>query len=124
MNRFCTAINCIDGRVQEPVMVYLRDRFDADYVDVVSEAGPNRVLADGSDTTAVASIEKRVAVSVERHKSVGIAVVGHHDCAGNPSSEAEQRQHTSAAVFRIRSTFAQIPVLGLWVDENRDVSEV
>lgn len=124
MMRFCTAINCMDGRVQLPVIRYLQDFFGADYVDVVSEAGPNRVLADGSDLAAVESIERRVRISVDQHQSVGIAVVGHHDCAGNPSSEIEQSRHTIAAVLRIRSRVGDIPVIGLWVDENWDVSEV
>lgn len=124
MMRFCTAINCMDGRVQIPVIQYLKDRFAADYVDVISEPGPNRILADGSDTAAVESIEQRVRISVEHHQSVGIAVVGHHDCAGNPSSEVEQRHHTLAAVRCICSKFGHLPVLALWVNENWEVSEV
>ena len=42
---FCTAINCMDGRVQAPVNAYLRTRFNADYVDAVTEPGPALVLA-------------------------------------------------------------------------------
>ena len=122
--RFCTAINCMDGRVQIPVIQYLKDHFGAEYVDVVSEPGPNRILADGSDTSALESIERRLRMSVEHHHSVGVAVVGHHDCAGNPSPEAEQTHHTLAAVGRIRSMFGQLPVIALWVDQNWEVSEV
>jgi len=39
---FCTAINCMDGRVQIPVISFLEERFNARYVDVISEPGPNR----------------------------------------------------------------------------------
>jgi len=114
----------MDGRTQVPVIRYLQERFGADYVDVVSEPGPNRILADGRDEAAASSIERRVRISVEHHQSVGIAVVGHHDCAGNPSSEGEQFQHTLAAVRRVRNTFSQVPVIGLWVDEEWNVSEI
>jgi hypothetical protein len=114
----------MDGRVQLPVIRYLQDRFGADYVDIVSEPGPNRILAGETDATALESIKRRVKISVEHHQSVGIAVVGHHDCAGNPSSEVEQGQHTVAAVRRIKNTFGHISVIGLWVDENWDVMEV
>ncbi|MFC1896165.1 carbonic anhydrase [Thermodesulfobacteriota bacterium] len=124
MKRFCTAINCMDGRVQIPVIQYLKDHFGADYVDVISEPGPNRILADGSDTAAVESIERRVRISEEHHQSVGIAVVGHHDCAGNPSPEVEQRHHALAAARRIRSRFRHLPVIALWVNESWEVSEV
>ncbi len=122
--RFCTAINCMDGRVQIPVIRYLQKRFAADYVDVISEPGPNRILADRSDAIAVASIENRVKISVDLHHSVGIAVIGHHDCAGNPASEMEQRKHTTKAVLNIQRRFKNLPVIGLWVDENWHVSEV
>ena len=122
--RFCTAINCMDGRVQLPVIQYLQDRFGVGYVDVVTEPGPNRILAEESDGVALASIERRVKISVEDHQSVGIAVVGHHDCAGNPSSGVEQKRHTIAAVRRIQKAFDHVPVIGLWVDENLNVSEV
>ena len=114
----------MDGRVQLPVVRYLQDRFGADYVDVVSEPGPNRILAEGRDEAALASIKRRVRISVENHQSVGIAVVGHHDCAGNPSSEIEQNRQTLAAVRRIQKAFNHIPVIGLWVDENWNVSEL
>jgi hypothetical protein len=114
----------MDGRVQIPVIDYLRSRFKADYVDTISEPGPNRILADGTDAAAIASIERRLRISVDRHHSVGIAVVGHHDCAGNPTPEAEQRQHTLAALRTIRKTFTGVPVIGLWVDDAWTVSEV
>ena len=122
--RFCTAINCMDGRVQVPVIKYLRDRFGVDYVDVVSEAGPNRILAEGSNIPAVESIERRLRISLEHHQSVGIAVVGHHDCAGNPSSAVEQKHQTAAAILYVRRRFRGVPVIGLWVDENLEVSEL
>lgn len=122
--RFCTAINCMDGRVQVPVIRYLQHRFRADYVDIVSEPGPNKIIAEAHDAAALESIRQRVRISVDNHKSVGIAVIGHHDCAGNPVPETMQNRHTKAAVQRIRNNFAHIPVIGLWVDENREVMEV
>jgi hypothetical protein len=42
---FCTAVTCMDGRVQLPVNAYLRERFGADFVDTITEPGPNAVLA-------------------------------------------------------------------------------
>lgn len=122
--RFCTAINCMDGRVQEPVNRYLQNRFGVDYVDVVSEPGPNRILAEGEDTEAIASIEGRVRVSLEKHQSVGIAIVGHFGCAGNPSPDDQQREHTLAAVQRIQRSFPGVPIIGLWVDKDWNVWNV
>jgi hypothetical protein len=122
--KFCTAINCMDGRTQIPVIRYLQKRFGAQHVDTVTEPGPNRILAAGQDAATIASIERRVRISVQRHRSVGIAVVGHHDCAGNPSPAGQQNQDTIAAVLCIRKAFPGIPVIGLWVNENWKVEEL
>jgi len=85
--KFATAINCTDGRTQLPVIAYLKEKCKVDYVDMVTEAGPVRILVDSADRALVDSIKHRVEISVEKHYSRYIAVAGHFDCAGNPVSE-------------------------------------
>jgi protein-disulfide isomerase-like protein with CxxC motif len=121
---FCTAVNCIDGRVQLPVIHFLQERFCVDCVDVVSEPGVNRILAEGIETNTVHSVMERVAVSVDDHESVGLAVVGHHDCTANPAPEAVQTLQTRSAVERLQISFPDVPVVGLWVDADWEVSEL
>lgn len=121
---FCTVVNCMDGRVQLPVIEYLKKKFNADYVDVVSEAGPNRILGRQTRPVLLEAILYRIEISVSRHESVGIAVVGHHDCAGNPAGKEEQNEDTQAAVAYLREQYKSVPVIGLWVDENWEVSEL
>ena len=36
---FCTAVNCMDGRVQLPVTSYLQERFNVEHVDSITEPG-------------------------------------------------------------------------------------
>ena len=64
---FCTVVNCMDGRVQLPVIRYLQDRIEVLYVDSVTEPGPVRSLAEpvveylpgwSEDLREVRSIEK------------------------------------------------------------------
>ena len=114
----------MDGRIQLPVIRYLQSRFDAAYVDMITEAGPNLILATRRDIGLVESILARVQISVSNHASIGIAVVGHHDCAGNPASKAEQLAHVKGSVTFLRQCYQQLALIGLWVDENWDVSEV
>lgn len=121
---FCTAINCMDGRVQLPVITYLMDRFDVTWVDGITEAGPNGILARGDDAALVESIMSRLAVSVKKHGSVGIAVVGHHDCGGNPGGRDKQDADTRAAVAVVREAYPGMPVIGLWVGEDWQVEEL
>jgi len=94
VKKFATAINCMDGRTQMQVNRYLRDFFSVDVVDTVTEPGPDGILASQTDPVLVDSILKRVAISVDQHGSQGIAVVGHHDCAGNPVEKAQHLLRT------------------------------
>ena len=124
----CTAINCMDGRVQLPIIAFLKARFNVDYVDMITEIAPNLMLGKLTSYNLLQTVNDRLRLSVERHGSVGIAIVGHYDCTGNPAWKEEQTSHTIAAIKRIReqhySHYRGIPVIGLWVDENWSVSEI
>ena len=80
----------MDGRTQLPIIAYLRAKCKVDCVDVVTEAGPVKILADCEDRVLVDSIKRRVEISIGKHRSKYIAVVGHFDCAGNPVSKETQ----------------------------------
>jgi hypothetical protein len=116
--RFVTAINCMDGRTQLPVSDWLRQRYGADYVDTITEPGPVRLLADGVAVPTLDSIRQRVAISVEKHGSRHVAIVAHHDCAGNPESEAVQRRQLTAAQRTIESWGLGVGVDLLWLGED------
>ncbi len=122
--RFATAINCMDGRTQLPVIQYIKESYGADYVDAITEAGPNKILAQNTDKARVESIKSRVEISVGRHESRLVAVVGHHDCAGNPADKAAQMEHIAAAVKTVRGWELGVEVIGLWVDEDWQVRRV
>jgi hypothetical protein len=121
---FCTVINCMDGRVQLPVIKYLKERFHVDYVDSITEPGPNLILAQQTNINLVESIFNRLKISVDRHGSVGIAVAGHYGCAGNPATKEQQTVHTIDAIRCIESRYSDLEIIGLWVDENWKVSEL
>jgi len=121
---FCTAINCMDGRTQLPVIRYLQRRFKVEFVDTITEAGPNRILANGEALEQIEAIRKRTDISIAAHGSNVIAIVGHHDCAGNPVSDEEQWAHLKQAVTRIRQWYPTLTVLALWVDDQWRVREL
>lgn len=122
--RFCTVINCMDGRVQLPVIIYLKKRFKVEYVDSITEPGPNLILSEGKDTSLIRSILERLKISIEKHQSAGVAVVGHHDCAGNPAQQDDQIMHIQKAMQFLRREYESIEIIGLWVDENWEVHEI
>jgi len=114
----------MDGRVQLPVNSFLKEHFKADYVDTVTEAGPNSILAERYSSTLVESIIDRVRISVEQHGSVGLAVTGHHDCAGNPAVDNAQIEQIKKAARYLKDWFPEVEIIGLWVDEEFTVHEV
>jgi hypothetical protein len=121
---FATAVNCMDGRTQLPVIEWLKHQYCIDYVDMITEAGPERLLAEGINKQIVRSIRNRIEVSVYKHNSMLIAIVGHHDCIGNPTGREVKGKQIQSATNVIKSWNLTNNVIGLWVGENWEVNEV
>lgn len=122
--RFATTINCMDGRTQIPVIEWMKKKYGADYVDSVTEPGPIKLLAEGDDPARLDSIKRRVMISTEKHGSRAIAIVGHHDCAGNPCDCETQIGQIKKAIALVKSWNTGAEVVGVYVDEKWQVSEV
>lgn len=115
---FATAINCMDGRVQIPVINYLKNNYNADYVDMITEPGPVKILSEFINNDLINSIKNRVMVSVEKHNSKLIAIIGHYDCAGNPEDEKVQIKQLLSSIKILKSWYGNLQVIGLWINEN------
>jgi hypothetical protein len=116
--RFATAINCMDGRTQLPVIEWVKREHKVDYVDTITEPGPVRILATATDAAALESIKRRLSISVNKHGSTRVAIVAHADCAGNPvDKETQLRQLRLAAATVLSWGFAgQLDLLWLGDD--------
>lgn len=101
--KFTTAINCMDGRVQMPVNEWLKKKYKVDYVDMITEQGPNKILAEVKDGPALESIKRRVEISVNKHGSKLIAIVGHYDCADNSVERDLQLKQILSAIKTVES---------------------
>ena len=121
---FATAINCMDGRTQIPVIDYIRKKYRVNYVDMITEPGPIRILAEKTDKPTLESIKRRVGISTGKHDSVHIVIVGHHDCAGNPVEKAAQLKQILESIWTVRSWGLRAETLGLWIDEEWVAHEV
>jgi len=121
---FYTTINCMDGRGQLPVIYYLKERFGVPYVDVITEPGPVALLSSQPESDASHSIFRRVEVSLNVHHSRGIAMVAHVDYAGNPVSDAEQREQMRGCLHVLAKRYPGVALIGLWLDDTWAVSEI
>ena len=120
---FYTAINCMDGRIQEPVANYIKKKYNVLFVDMITGAGPVKILSNKKSDN-LESIISCIDISLKKHKSKGIAIVAHYDCAGNPISDEEQKKLLQKAVFFLVNKYMSVSVCGLWVDQNRKVEKI
>ena len=114
----------MDGRVQLPVINYLRDQYRAEYVDSITEPGPIKIIAEGQKSPILDNIILRIDISVKKHGSGLITVVGHHDCAGNPELKAVQVRQVEQSINFLQKKYPDVELIGLWVDENWAVHEL
>lgn len=117
--KFATAINCMDGRAQKPVIEYMQNNLKVDYVDMITEPGPNKILSEGKDISVIESLKKKVEISVKKHNSGIIIIVAHYDCAGNPVDEKTQKEQLRKSVDVISSwKFPVKNIIALWLDKD------
>ena len=106
------------------MITYITNTQGVDYVDMITAPGVNKLLAEGIYLTTTELIKKSAGISVGGHGSRLIAVVGHHDCSGNPADKEVQRKQTLTAVRIVQSWALNARVIGLWVNEQWKVSQV
>ena len=122
--KFGTVVNCIDGRVQYPVLDYLKNNFNLDFFDSANEAGPLKILTERIDKCRLISLKEQIRTSLDAHGSRLIAVVGHHDCTGNPADRATQEQQIDDTLAYLIKAFGnEVLYVGLYVNESWEVEE-
>lgn len=115
---FCTIIGCMDGRGQDPVANLGRQKFEAHFVDTITETGLVGMLSKVPlNKELLASLEKKIKISIDIHHSKGIIVHGHKKCAGNPVDDKTHKQDIVKSVQIIRKLIKKkIPVVPVFVD--------
>ena len=107
----------MDGRVQDAVKNYMKENYGADYVDMVTEPGPNKILASPELAEGlVENIKKRVEISVHHHGSKVVAIVGHFGCAGNPTEKNVQIEQLKKCKEKVEAFGFPAEIVLLWVE--------
>ena len=114
----------MDGRIQEPLMDYLREHYNVKYVDVITEPGPCKILAEKTNKIVINSIIDRVDISIRKHKSKLIAISGHYDCAGNPCDEETQKNQIRESMKYCKNMYPKTQIIGLWVNNEWKINNV
>lgn len=121
MDTRATCLNCMDGRVQLPVLHWIREHYPVDFVDVITEAGMDNVLAAQADIT---EILRSIHISVKINHSTRLFIVGHYDCRGNPVDEKIHHEQIIKSIQRLKTHWPGYEIIGLWVNSQWQVEMV
>ena len=102
----------------------MRGKYNVDFVDVITESCPVKVIALPMNAFQIYSIQQRLMFSQEKHRSEHLAIVAHHDCTANPVDKVKQIEQLRQSLDYMRLWSFKGSVVGLWVDENREVQEI
>jgi hypothetical protein len=122
--RFGTAINCIDGRTQEPVISFMKQKYNIDGVDMVTFPGVDGIISGRENSDKIELIRRAVSISIEKHHSHIIAVIGHFDCAANPGDKEHHYTHIRRAVQEVFSWNFDTEVAGYYVNDKQQIEGV
>jgi reverse gyrase len=111
----------MDGRVQLPVIKWIIENYEVEYVDMITSPGMDGVLADKKIN--IDDILEKINVSKKVHSTEHIFIVGHHNCLANPVNALTHKTHINEAVNRIKELNSSSNVIGLWVN-NKSMMQI
>jgi len=121
--KFGTAISCIDGRVQLPVLNWIKKNYSIDFVDTVTEPGLDKALSE-KNIDKITQIKAKVLISINAHGSRLIVVSGHHDCAANSASKKIHLKQIRKSINIVISWKLSANVIGLWVNDQWKIEKI
>jgi carbonic anhydrase len=111
----------MDGRVQLPVLNWILKNYPVDFVDVITKAGMDNILASQDN---IDGILRSINISININKSTRLFIVGHYDCRGNPVDEKTHHQQIIDSVKRLKTHLPKHEIIGLWVNDAWQVKTV
>ncbi len=111
-----TLVNCIDGTVQLSAIDFAKKTWNVKWVDVITDAAPEKILSEAQDREQVDHIHDNIRVSLSNQQTKRLAVVSHSGCDINKVSDDRKIEMLRRAVDHLRSKYADADVMGIWVD--------
>lgn len=128
---YATAIMCMDGAFTRPVQKNTKSRWGRRFIDVISQPGIVKVLAEKTNQPRLELIKEMLEISVVNHQSRAIVIAAHHNCLGNPVSKEKQLQQLPLAQKTVEKMLEQlelghfnIDITLLWINHHHLPEEV
>lgn len=117
---FFTSVGCMDGRSECTIAKWGRGKFGVKYADAITEAGMVGLLAHNPSEDLLASVKKKITISVDKHGSKNIVISGHEDCAGNPVENEKHKKDILQSAILLRQMFPAVRIVPVFVKRFRD----
>lgn len=113
---FALVLNCVDGRVQRPLLSWIREELSLEKADYLTLPGPDGAFAEGG---AELERARRLAGFLSEHRRhTCLVVAGHHDCLGNPVADEAHRRQIEAAARTAHGWGLTPRTIGAWIGEG------
>src|SRR5262245_3075414 len=101
----------------------MRDMLSVDYVDLVTHPGVDGLLAKEPER-AGDILRASIDISIQRHGSPVLALVGHHECAANAGSADLHREQLLRGLRVLQNWELGVKLIALWVNADWQIDVV
>jgi hypothetical protein len=101
----------------------MREMLSVDFVDLITHPGVDGFVA-GDPRAAERLLRAAVEISVQRHASPVLALVGHHDCAANPGSAEVHREQLLQGLRALQAWQLSVKLIAIWVNAEWQIEVV
>ena len=91
---------------------------------MVTFPGADGIFSVRENLDKIEIIRRSVSISIEKHHSRIIAIVGHFDCAGNPGDKEHHYAHIRKALHEVSSWNFDAQIAGYYVNDKLQIEEV
>jgi hypothetical protein len=120
--KFATCLNCIDGRIQLPVLKWIIENYGIDFVDMLTEPGMDGFLTQ--ENADLSEIFRKIQITIDIHDSQDIFIAAHDDCAGNPVDPETHKNQVTKAADIIKKFAPSCRVIGIWIDLDSKIEKI
>lgn len=110
LHGYGTGIGCMDGKVQGALRKWTKRNRGVKWVDLITEPGINKILAEGTNVPIVENIERKLRLSIFGHRSRRVVIAAHEGCLGNPVDKKDQLRDLQEAEKQIREMIDSFPL--------------
>ena len=116
---FFTRVGCMDGRIQIPLRVFGQKKFHAQYPDSITDPGTVGMLVSDPPQELLDRLKTELNISLQKHKSKGILVSGHQECAANQVDDSTHKEEIKKSVEIVKDLVGGlVSVIGVFVKRS------